>query len=1183
MRHRQKILSVTAVLAAACSSGGGTAKPPPGATSPPSAGGSRAIALGMSVLSADDRGKPRILRAVARKPARAGLAAGGAAGDHLAALEPLWLEGQTAADRTVTATNVVRGGAQIVSFTQSLDGVDIHGGQIRVLLGADGSLSAVSGSLVARPASKAIFHLTPEEAAARALEELLTTKIDARAMKRGATRAGFQSLTVPPHPRAELRSTRAKQEYFAEGGRLVPAWSVEVIGKHLGYHRGEPLAKRVHIADADGRVLRTANLAFSDAFVYRVYADRRAGKRPFDGPVMSYLPHPSGVPDGFFPGFASSNLVAMEAFNQTRDPWLPGDARTTTGNNVVAFADLLGNGRVSEGNPMPEVTFGRLLNYPYNPELEPLATAEQSKASATSMFYVTNWLHDWYYDSGFTEAAGNAQANNLGRGGSEGDPLLAMAQSDPFGSRDNAFAAVPSDGESPELHMFLWDTGDDVPPAVTLACGTVIEGTFLIGGQRNFDITRQVVTAHDAPAPACAPITKDVRDKLVLVDLPRQEELGPACAPADPVSAAQRAGAAGVIARAPDADLFPIPGVTSIGPGATLPFIAVSPADADTLRAQVATGHTVRIRRKASNVEQDGSLDNAIVAHEWGHYLHLRLTSTCETNQCGAMSEGWADFVALHLLLRPEDNRAGTFGAGAYALNHIVPDAAYFGIRRFPYSTDRSKNDLSFRHIAEGVPLPTGMPISTADPDTQNGIGNSEVHSAGEVWTSMLWDAYNALLDDRGYDRGRRLMSDYIVAGMMLQPPDPTFTETRDAILAAAGAMDEDDMLVLAAAMAGRGAGTCAVSPPRDSLDHVGVVENRTVSGRLELSAPELTDDGASCDHDGYLDPGESGTLQLTVANSGPDALAAVVLTPSTTSTGVTVGDPILVGDLEPFQSVEIAIPVQVAADAPPNTDLDVAVDAQADGGCGCTSGGLSVAVHQRLGVDEQPNRSASDDVEAQRSLWTRPDSDSDLVWNRVAIADHDHVWRANDKYLGQDTQLVSPVLQASATQPFIAIWDQRYRLAQDSADLLAGAVVEVSTDGGAIWTDVSMLGVDPGYTGTVSDCCLNALAGQHAYAGTSAGYPGFAPIRLDFGMRFAGKPVQLRFRSGGFFLPLGDGWDIDNIRFAGITNQPFTAITPETQVCSASSALRTATVRPNERAPRASLRGVPLPAELDE
>ena len=52
---------------------------------------------------------------------------------------------------------------------------------------------------------------------------------------------------------------------------------------------------------------------------------------------------------------------------------------------------------------------------------------------------MTNWLHDWWYDSGFNEAAGNAQLDNFGRGGVDGDPLHAEAQDGyPGGSRNNA-------------------------------------------------------------------------------------------------------------------------------------------------------------------------------------------------------------------------------------------------------------------------------------------------------------------------------------------------------------------------------------------------------------------------------------------------------------------------------------------------------------------------------------------------------------------------------------------------------------------------------------------------------------------------------------------------------------------------------------------------------------------------
>ena len=38
----------------------------------------------------------------------------------------------------------------------------------------------------------------------------------------------------------------------------------------------------------------------------------------------------------------------------------------------------------------------------------------------TQLFYDLNFLHDWFYVSGFDEKSGNGQASNYGRGGIEG-------------------------------------------------------------------------------------------------------------------------------------------------------------------------------------------------------------------------------------------------------------------------------------------------------------------------------------------------------------------------------------------------------------------------------------------------------------------------------------------------------------------------------------------------------------------------------------------------------------------------------------------------------------------------------------------------------------------------------------------------------------------------------------------
>ena len=54
-------------------------------------------------------------------------------------------------------------------------------------------------------------------------------------------------------------------------------------------------------------------------------------------------------------------------------------------------------------------------------------------------------------------------------------------------------------------------------------------------------------------------------------------------------------------------------------------------------------------------VKRDGTIDNTIVAHEWGHYLHHRANQACNNQACGAESEGWGDFLALHMLVREGD------------------------------------------------------------------------------------------------------------------------------------------------------------------------------------------------------------------------------------------------------------------------------------------------------------------------------------------------------------------------------------------------------------------------------------------------------------------------------------------------------------------------------------------------
>src|SRR5690606_19537684 len=108
---------------------------------------------------------------------------------------------------------------------------------------------------------------------------------------------------------------------------------------------------------------------------------------------------------------------------------------------------------------------------------------------------------------------------------------------------------------------------------------------------------------------------------------------------------------------------------------------------------------------------------------------------------------------------------------------------------------------------------------------------NSAVHNSGEIWSSIMFQGYAALIEDtRGasprytFTEARRRMADYIVAGMQLAPMDATYTEQARAMLAAAYANDVDDYNLLAAAYASRGVGSCAQAPARYSTDFTDVV-----------------------------------------------------------------------------------------------------------------------------------------------------------------------------------------------------------------------------------------------------------------------------------------------------------------------------------------------------------------------
>jgi hypothetical protein len=151
----------------------------------------------------------------------------------------------------------------------------------------------------------------------------------------------------------------------------------------------------------------------------------------------------------------------------------------------------------------------------------------------------------------------------------------------------------------------------------------------------------------------------------------------------------------------------------------------------------------------------------------------------------------------------------------------------YFGIRRYPYSTDMTKNPLT-----SNIFKCRSSACWTAEKLNQNlpiNASNAEAHNTGEVWASMLWECYASLLrDTQGptprltFQEAQTRMKYYLVAALKMTPINPTFLEGRDALLVAAYATDPVDYDRFWHAFAKRGAGFGAVAPDRYSGDNTG-------------------------------------------------------------------------------------------------------------------------------------------------------------------------------------------------------------------------------------------------------------------------------------------------------------------------------------------------------------------------
>lgn len=123
----------------------------------------------------------------------------------------------------------------------------------------------------------------------------------------------------------------------------------------------------------------------------------------------------------------------------------------TRGNNAIAHINPSG-GSSYENNYRPDGGSGLNFEFPYSPSMS--RPSEYVDASVAQLFYSGNVYHDYMYNLGFTEAAGNFEVNNNGAGGRGNDFVVLNAQ-DGSGT-NNARFSTPPDGRPGRMQMFMW-------------------------------------------------------------------------------------------------------------------------------------------------------------------------------------------------------------------------------------------------------------------------------------------------------------------------------------------------------------------------------------------------------------------------------------------------------------------------------------------------------------------------------------------------------------------------------------------------------------------------------------------------------------------------------------------------------------------------------------------------------
>lgn len=312
------------------------------------------------------------------------------------------------------------------------------------------------------------------------------------------------------------------------------------------------------------------------------------------------------------------------------------------------------------------------------------------------------------------------------------------------------------------------------------------------------------------------------------------------------------------------------------------------------------------------NSARDGSFENAVIIHEYGHGVAYRLIQGGGNQNCffnfEQGGEGWSDFFGLLFTLNDYNGNGnidrgtlgeGIRGLGLYALNRSPEES---GLRPRHYTGFmNSESSAYFNEYTYADLTALGFP-----------------HGTGFLWATMLWDITLDLMDVYGFEpdlyetsssAGNIRAMKLVMEGLKMTPCNPTFIDMRDAIIAADNAVfSGEHQELIWEAFARRGLGASAIAGGTAAFDTPGfrprvitsedevirnqpftyslIIENNTAGSRViprltdvldsrlsVVSLPsgaQLQDGTVTIDNGGQVGPHSSVTKNITVRYDSP-------------------------------------------------------------------------------------------------------------------------------------------------------------------------------------------------------------------------------------------------------------------------------------------------------------------------